>query len=626
MKRSLIIVGILILAAGTSMAAIIFEGFENQTFPPSGWSLSGTATLWSRYKRCSAYGIGTAAAMADFYSVESGYQDLNSFSCTPTSTGDSLRFDHAYAAYSASYIDSLTIWTSTNGGSNWTKLIGLIGGPTGPLNTGGTTTNMFIPSAGQWATKKYALPDNTNLVKFRAHTAFGNNLYIDNIRVFPQQHDVGIKLIVSPERFQTTISTPVIAVTNYGNNAESFTAKCRIDSAGIVIYDETQSVSDLAAGDETSMLFSNWTPVIGEIYNVTAWIELPGDLVSSNDTLTKEVRSYISPRNVMGELFTSTTCTPCVSANGSLNSLYATWKDSVAIVRYHMNWPSPGNDPFYAANVSENNARRTYYGVNVVPDLFLDGDLWGSGSTTYFNNALATHRAMPAPVTMNLGGYYDSVANTGLVRATLTATGKLPDTNLRLRYAVVQDTVAYTGTNGDPVHHQVMRDMVPDANGITIVLNKGETVADSQSFTFNPSWPYVTERRHHIVAFLQGDNTKEIFQSARISFLSLITGVSGGPISVEQVKTLLLPATPNPTGGRTMISYQLAKSGRVSLGVYDVAGRLVRTLENGVREAGRHAASWDGRDNTGKAVANGVYFYRLSAGDFTATRKLTIVR
>jgi hypothetical protein len=88
----------------------------------------------------------------------------------------------------------------------------------------------------------------------------------------------------------------------------------------------------------------------------------------------------------------------------------------------------------------------------------------------------------------------------------------------------------------------------------------------------------------------------------------------------------LLSCAPNPFDKATSISYQTAKPGRVSLKVYNTLGQLVRILEDGEKPAGRHSSVWDGKDQAGKAAANGVYLYRLEAGEFGKTRKMTLVR
>ena len=94
-------------------------------------------------------------------------------------------------------------------------------------------------------------------------------------------------------------------------------------------------------------------------------------------------------------------------------------------------------------------------------------------------------------------------------------------------------------------------------------------------------------------------------------------------------ETALLPNYPNPFNPETWIPYQLATPSDVTLHIYAVNGALVRTLALGHQPAGMyhsrsHAAYWDGRNVLGESVASGVYFYTLTAGEFTATRKMLI--
>ena len=94
-------------------------------------------------------------------------------------------------------------------------------------------------------------------------------------------------------------------------------------------------------------------------------------------------------------------------------------------------------------------------------------------------------------------------------------------------------------------------------------------------------------------------------------------------------RTVLLPNYPNPFNPETWIPYQLADPAEVSISIYSVDGRLVRTLALGELPAGVYqdksrAAYWDGTNNVGEPVASGIYFYILTAGNFTATRKMLI--
>jgi len=90
--------------------------------------------------------------------------------------------------------------------------------------------------------------------------------------------------------------------------------------------------------------------------------------------------------------------------------------------------------------------------------------------------------------------------------------------------------------------------------------------------------------------------------------------------------TALYQNFPNPFNPTTTISFYLSRPGRVSLAIYDVAGRSVRRLVDENLTFGRTDVEWDGRDDNGTEVGSGVYFYRLKAGDKVITRKLTLLK
>ena len=85
-------------------------------------------------------------------------------------------------------------------------------------------------------------------------------------------------------------------------------------------------------------------------------------------------------------------------------------------------------------------------------------------------------------------------------------------------------------------------------------------------------------------------------------------------------------AAPNPFGSVTQFTYELARTGAFRLSVYDVVGRRLSVLAEGVQAAGHHAVSWDGRDGNGTSLPGGVYFLRFEAADHAETRKIVIAR
>ena len=102
-------------------------------------------------------------------------------------------------------------------------------------------------------------------------------------------------------------------------------------------------------------------------------------------------------------------------------------------------------------------------------------------------------------------------------------------------------------------------------------------------------------------------------------------------LTLAPTETALLPNYPNPFNPETWIPYHLTEPADVTLRIYAADGKQVRTLALGHQSAGIYenksrAAYWDGRNAIGEPVASGVYFYTLTAGVFTATRKMLIVK
>jgi hypothetical protein len=79
---------------------------------------------------------------------------------------------------------------------------------------------------------------------------------------------------------------------------------------------------------------------------------------------------------------------------------------------------------------------------------------------------------------------------------------------------------------------------------------------------------------------------------------------------------------PNPFRPETTIRYTLDRTADMSLKIYDVRGAVVRVLHTGVQEAGTHSIQWDGRDDNGRRVAAGAYFYQLQTDDRREAKKM----
>jgi hypothetical protein len=314
-----------------NLLSFVMEDFEDDTFPPAGWSVEYTSPLfWNRYVGASSYGNESASAQFFNYMAPSGTSQslvLSSFSASQL--GDSLSFDHAYATFQSEN-DRLIIETSTNGGNTYSILVTLNGGVSGPLVTAPPTVNVFIPTYSQWATKKYGLPLGTNCIRFKAISAYGNNLYLDNISIGTQSSiDVTVLSIDIPNPTLTLPQIPKVTVKNLGAARTSFTVTMDIAPEG---YTSTKTFTGgLPSNAIAEIYFDEWTPTSGE-HNVTTYTTLPGDMDNSNDTLVISIQANqpqliqnINATYQDGQVFVTWDNLP------TLNTKYTLYKSSTPI-------------------------------------------------------------------------------------------------------------------------------------------------------------------------------------------------------------------------------------------------------------------------------------------------------
>jgi len=192
------------------------------TFPPTCWTRNDATYLTGDAATASG---AAGSAKFNFFSSGTGTNlDLVSALFNAVPAGYRVTFDHAYATYSGE-VDQLQVYYSTDGGSTYTLLVTLLGGAGGPLNTAGSTTAIFTPNASQWQNKSYALPTGTNRLRFRGVSAFGNNLFLDNITVEPTPSCLPVTAVSAVSVSPTTVivsftppaTTPTVGyVVEYG--------------------------------------------------------------------------------------------------------------------------------------------------------------------------------------------------------------------------------------------------------------------------------------------------------------------------------------------------------------------------------------------------------------------------
>ncbi len=128
----------------------------------------------------------------------------------------------------------------------------------------------------------------------------------------------------------------------------------------------------------------------------------------------------------------------------------------------------------------------------------------------------------------------------------------------------------------------------------------------------------------------EGQRSTLVLDAVQLSESLSITTVDGS-IEILPSQPALLQNYPNPFNPETKIPYQLTASDDVTISIYNIRGQLVRSLHLGSQTAGSYiaqnkAAYWNGRDDIGRQVASGVYFYSIQAGSFQATRKMLLLK
>jgi hypothetical protein len=168
------------------------------------------------------------------------------------------------------------------------------------------------------------------------------------------------------------------------------------------------------------------------------------------------------------------------------------------------------------------------------------------------------------------------------------------------------------------------------ASGVAYIadLSAGAQIADVS----NPAAPFLVgtldtpNRTAHSIALVEDIVCMTDWEGGFITADLDCRGISATPDFPPRSK-LVLTAAPNPFNPGTSLKFNLLQPARVDLEIYDVGGRLVRTLLSG-RPMGRGPGqvSWDGRDDRGRAVAAGIYLGRLTAGEMSAVGRMVIVK
>ena len=167
-----------------------------------------------------------------------------------------------------------------------------------------------------------------------------------------------------------------------------------------------------------------------------------------------------------------------------------------------------------------------------------------------------------------------------------------------------------------------------NGDGVVSIL---DLIRVAQGIAGSPAAPVIAKESVDAATIVAWIAQARLEDDGSLAFKQGIANLERLLASLIPEETALLANYPNPFNPETWIPYQLAESAEVTLTIYDMNGQMVRHLAVGHQAAGMYqsrsrAAYWDGRNQVGELVASGLYFYTLTAGEFSATRRMLILK
>ncbi|MCK4576949.1 T9SS type A sorting domain-containing protein, partial [candidate division WOR-3 bacterium] len=500
----------------------------------------------------------------------------------------------------------------------------------------------------------YAASDSIQVYFYHSDLGtWGYYSAFDNVSLYaPVDHDVGCAAVTSPVGSMASGNYDVIGrIRNYGGNAETFDATAQVwDTTGgawIEIFNQTATFTAFAVGGDSFHNFGTVTFADDSYYYTQIFTALAGDANTANDTSSAyawtamsygdivfelDVETPAGDNQLLGVEFDGTYFYVTGGGGGSdPNKVYVI--DLLGTLIWTIDQPGHSTGWGWRDLAWDN----VYTGPDKIDTLWasvntnVDGfiiDLT-AGTLTHpisypgtqsVNRALAWMDDSLWFWTANFGSsvdWFDKFGNSGTA------------SNSYAMYGAAYDT--------DPVDGGWVWWHSQDDPGTGWLGQISQFNPQTMSFTglifgYNPTItvPAVAGG----LCFYEGFNDMDVLfalvQGTPDAIIGLYirehVGVEEQPV-VTKPAFMLEACKPNPVAnGKTTIAYSTTKTGPVSLKIYDSAGRLVKTLVDSNEDAGVKNVYWDCTDNNHQPVSAGVYFYRLTAQNRTATNKMVVVK
>jgi|GEM_PF-1621556 len=596
-----------------------------------------------------------------------------------------LSFYHWYDT--EGYFDGGNVKISTDGGVNWV-IVGSYLDPYN--EDAASSGNEGIPGEpcfsghgqGYWELVAFDLSadvDSGDIFGIRWH--FGSDVsgqyagwYIDDVSgvgfiPFIPSHDVGVSEIVTPTGiiYDGDVVTPEVVVENLGSVPDTVDVTLDISPPVLKSRQVYHEVVTAVVDAETTLAvtFPEWTAIAGS-YDVTAYTTLASDENPVNDTMTTSliVGSWV-------EDFEEGTL-PLGWADYQLGE-EAGWElveDSTeaysgAYYAYHDYWSGSPNDWLVTAAYSVGpNAQAYFYQKDNYSGDYVYHGIWvstGSGVpdadfSELMELGAATEDVWSIYGPVDLSVYEGEQIYLGFVYQGYFADEWFIDDVIGINlssmipYNVVvvgvpNGAVGDTIPQGSLLHPScVVANNSPVASGLELsfrvhykvqkdgnlywhrVYDVMNLPASAEETIYFPGDVVLNEPGDYtITVTIQTAFDDPILANNTSVRYIHVTSDKGGAQELPRVFALNQNA-PNPARANTSICYAIPRTSDVSIRIFDVSGRLVRTLVEATKEPGYYTENWDLRDDRGREIASGIYFYELNAGNFKSVKKMVVMR
>ena len=323
-------------------------------------------------------------------------------------------------------------------------------------------------------------------------------------------------------------------------------------------------------------------------------------------------------RNILVEAFTSTSCSPCPAQLLAVEK-YINARSNISFLTYHR------LDQMSDKNTEAVLSRFT----STTPAFSVDRTIYPEINSIIYDSykcslKINERQQIPPEIAIDLKHKY----NTETLQVDLDInlqTLKDIDKKCHLHVVVTEDSLDYPqlGAPTPYYHMHTVRSLITGTDGEQLnesVLAEGTNIQRSYSYTLKKSYKPENVR---IVVFVSEGIMGPVYQAEEFfvveDIMTEIDDISPCPFRV-------LAPYPNPFNPATTIEFSLLAATYVNLAMYDVLGRIIDLPVDRYLNAGTHRVIWDGHDRNGAELANGIYLFRLTAGEFTDHGKVILVR